>query len=83
MTAASNRGSLPKGARRLKGFNERIIALYARGMTVRDIRAHLAEIYDVDVSADVISKVTDAVFNELEEWRSRPLDQICVGGEMP
>src|SRR5690606_39439937 len=53
-----------------------IIALYARGMTVRDIRAHLEEIYDVDVSPDLISKVTDAVFEELEEWRNRPLDQV-------
>jgi putative transposase len=67
---------VPKRSRRLKGFNERIIALYARGMTVRDIRAHLEEIYDVDVSPDLISKVTDAVFEELEEWRNRPLDQV-------
>lgn len=67
---------VPKGTTRLKGFNERIIALYARGMTVRDIRAHLAEIYDVDVSPDLISKVTDAVWDELEEWRNRPLDQV-------
>lgn len=67
---------VPKGTSRLDGFNERIIALYARGMTVRDIRAHLAEIYDVDVSPDLISKVTDAVFEELEEWRNRPLDSV-------
>ena len=67
---------VPKGARRLEGFNQRIIALYARGLTVRDIRAHLEEIYGVDVSPDLISKVTDAVFEELEEWRNRPLDQI-------
>lgn len=67
---------VPKGARRLEGFNRRIIALYARGMTVRDIRAHLEEIYGVDVSPDLISKVTDAVFEELEEWRNRPLDAV-------
>lgn len=67
---------VPKGARRLRGFNERIVALYARGMTVRDIRKHLAEIYDVDVSPDLISKVTDAVWEELEEWRNRPLDAV-------
>lgn len=67
---------VPKGTSRLKGFNERIIALYARGMTVRDIRAHLTEIYSVDVSPDLISKVTDAVFDELEEWRNRPLDAV-------
>lgn len=67
---------VPKGTSRLKGFNERIIALYARGMTVRDIRTHLAEIYGVDVSPDLISKVTDAVWDELEEWRNRPLDAV-------
>ena len=50
-----------KGQTRLEGFNERIIALYARGMTTRDIRAHLREMYDVDVSADLISRVTDGV----------------------
>src|SRR5437868_3222133 len=50
-----------KGQTRLDGFNDRIIALYARGLTTRDIRAHLREMYDVDVSADLISRVTDAV----------------------
>jgi hypothetical protein len=64
-----------KGQTRLKGFNERIIALYARGMTTRDIRAHLREIYDVDVSPDLISRVTDAVVDELAEWQGRPLDR--------
>ena len=48
-----------KGQTRLEGFNDRIIALYARGMTTRDIRAHLREMYDVDVSPDLISRVTD------------------------
>jgi hypothetical protein len=65
-----------KGQRRLEGFNERIIALYARGMTTRDIRAHLREMYDVDVSADLISRVTDGVLEELAEWQSRPLDRV-------
>ena len=63
-----------KGQTRLEGFNERIIALYARGMTTRDIRAHLREMYDVDVSPDLISRVTDGVLEELQEWQSRPLD---------
>jgi len=67
---------VPKGVTRLKGFNERIIALYGRGMTVRDIRAHLEEIYDVEVSPDLISRVTEAVWDELEEWRNRPLDPV-------
>jgi putative transposase len=65
-----------KGQTRLEGFNERIIALYARGMTVRDIRAHLREMYDVDVSPDLISRVTDAVLDELADWQSRPLDPV-------
>jgi putative transposase len=65
-----------KGQSRLEGFNDRIIALYARGMTTRDIRAHLREIYGVEVSADLISRVTDAVVEELSEWQSRPLDGV-------
>src|SRR5215472_16154839 len=64
------------GQTRLEGFNERIIALSARGMTTRDIRAHLREIYGVEVSPDLISRVTDAVVDELAEWQSRPLDQV-------
>ena len=65
---------VPKGATRLEGFDDKIIALYARGMTVRDVAAHLGEIYGVEVSGDLISRVTDGVFDELEAWRSRPLD---------
>ena len=65
-----------KGQTRLDGFNERIIALYARGMTTRDIRAHLREMYGVEVSPDLISRVTDAVVDELAEWQGRPLDAI-------
>jgi transposase-like protein len=65
-----------KGQTRLEGFNERIIALYARGMTTRDIRAHLREIYGVEVSPDLISRVTDAVIDELQEWQARPLDPV-------
>src|SRR5580658_2938172 len=65
-----------KGQTRLEGFNDRIIALYARGMTTRDIRAHLREMYDVDVSPDLISRVTDGVLEELAEWQSRPLDSV-------
>src|SRR3984885_11798888 len=65
-----------KGQTRLEGFNDRIIALYARGITTRDIRAHLREMYDVDVSPDLISRVTDGVLEELQERQSRPLDQV-------
>jgi transposase-like protein len=64
-----------KGQTRLEGFNERIIALYARGMTTRDIHAHLREMYGVEVSPDLISRVTDAVVDELAEWQARPLDR--------
>lgn len=67
---------VPKGARRLEGFNDRIVALYARGMTVRDIQAHLVEMYDVEVSPDLISKVTAAVLDEAREWQTRPLERV-------
>jgi putative transposase len=65
-----------KGQTRLEGLNERIIALYGGGMTVRDIRDHLAELYGVDVSRDLVSKVTDEVHAEVKEWQSRPLDRV-------
>jgi putative transposase len=65
-----------KGQSRLEGFNERIISLYARGMTVREVQAHLREIYGVEVSPDLISTVTDAVLEELREWQHRPLDRV-------
>jgi putative transposase len=65
-----------KGQTRLEGFNVRIIALYASGMSTRDIRAHLREMYQVEVSADLISRVTDAMVEELVEWQSRPLDSV-------
>lgn len=60
-----------KGQTRLEGFNDRIIALCARGLSTRGIRAHLREMYDVDVSPDLISRVTDGVLEELQEWQSR------------
>jgi len=67
---------IPKHQRRLRGFNDMVISLVARGMTVRDTRAHLQEIYGVDVSPELISKVTDAVLPELRAWQSRPLDPV-------
>ncbi len=67
---------VPKGARRLEGFDDRIVSLYARGMTVREIQGHLQELYGVEVSPDLISRVTDAVLEEVREWQSRPLDSI-------
>lgn len=65
-----------KGQRRLDGIEKLIVSLYARGMTVRDIRAHLAEIYSVEVSPDLISRVTDAILDEVKEWQARPLDRV-------
>jgi len=65
-----------KHERRFTGFDDKIIALYARGMTVREIQAHLRELYVVDVSPQLISEVTDAVLSEVGEWQSRPLERL-------
>jgi putative transposase len=65
---------VPKGVTRLDGFDGKIISLYARGLTVREIQGHLKEIYGTEVSPDLISRVTDAVLEEVKEWQSRPLD---------
>ena len=67
---------IPKGERRLDGFDGKVISLYARGLTVREIRGHLHELYGVEVSPDLISRVTDAVLEEVKEWQSRPLDPV-------
>ena len=67
---------VPKGARRLDGFDDRILSLYARGMTVREIQGHLHELYRVEVSPDLISRVTDAVLEEVRDWQNRPLDAV-------
>ena len=65
---------IAKGQTRLDGLEDKIIALYARGMSVRDIRGHLEELYGLEVSPDLISRVTDAVLDEVKEWRARALD---------
>jgi putative transposase len=65
-----------KGQRRFVGFDEKILALYSRGLSVRDIRGHLQEIYGVDVGLDLISRVTDAVMDDVREWAKRPLEDI-------
>ena len=67
---------LPKGQSRFTGFDDKIIALYARGMTTRDIQAHLEEIYGVDISPTLVSQVTKAVQEEIILWQNRPLDEI-------
>ncbi|MDY0292469.1 MAG: IS256 family transposase [Desulfuromonadaceae bacterium] len=67
---------LPKGQSRFSGFDDKIIALYSRGMTTRDIQAHLEEIYGVDISPTLVSQVTKAVQDEVLLWQNRPLDEI-------
>jgi putative transposase len=61
---------------RFTGFDEKILALYARGMTVRDIQGHLEELYGVDVSPDLISRATSAVMEDVIAWQNRPLDAV-------
>ncbi|WP_420615552.1 IS256 family transposase [Candidatus Palauibacter sp.] len=65
-----------KGQRRLGGFDEKVIALYARGMTTREIQGHLKELYKVEVSPSLISAVTDAVLDDAKAWQGRPLDAV-------
>ena len=67
---------LPKGQSRFTGFDDKIIALYTRGMTTRDIQAHLEEMYGIDVSPTLVSQVTQAVQEEVSLWQNRPLDEI-------
>jgi putative transposase len=65
-----------KYRRRLPGFDDKVVSMYARGMTVREIQGHLAELYGIDVSPDLISAVTDAVLDEIAEWQNRPLETV-------
>jgi putative transposase len=67
---------VPKGATRFAGFDDKILSLYARGMTTREIQGHLEEMYQVEVSPALISNVTDAVIEEVKAWQTRPLDTI-------
>jgi putative transposase len=67
---------VPKHARRLEGFNQNIVHLYARGLSTRDIRRELARMYGVEVSPALISRVTDGIVDELNEWQVRPLDAV-------
>jgi putative transposase len=67
---------IKKGQTRFDGFDDKIISMYARGMTCREIQAHLQEIYSVEVSPDLISTVTDSVIDEVRAWQSRPLDPV-------
>lgn len=67
---------IPKHERRFAGFDERIVSMYARGMTMHEIQGHLAEMYSVEVSPEFISKVTDEVMAEVTAWQSRPLEAM-------
>jgi len=65
---------VPKHTRRLAGFDDAVLSLYAKGMTTGDITNHLADIYGSEVSRDLVSRVTDAVIEDMQQWQSRPLD---------
>ncbi len=67
---------IEKHCRRLPGFDDKVISMYARGMSTREIQGHLRELYGIEVSPELISKVTDAVLDELKDWQSRPLDPV-------
>ena len=67
---------IPKHSREFKGFDDKILSMYARGMSTREIAEHLKEIYGTEVSPELISRVTDSVMEMLEEWRNRELDTV-------
>ena len=67
---------VPKNVRRLERFNANVIALYSRGLTTRDIRRELGRMYGIEVSPELISRITDGVVEELREWQNRPLEAV-------
>ncbi len=67
---------VPKGETRFAGFDDKILSMYARGLTTREIQGHLQEIYGVEVSPTLISNVTDSVLEEVRAWQNRPLDPL-------
>src|SRR6187431_3109681 len=67
---------IAKYQRRFPGFDDKIVSMYARGMSTREITGHLRELYGIDVSPDLISAVTDAVLEEVTEWQNRPLEAL-------
>lgn len=67
---------VPKHQRRLDGFDQNVLSLYAKGMTTGDIATHLAEMYGQEISRDLVSTVTDRIVEEMTEWQSRPLEPV-------
>jgi putative transposase len=67
---------IAKYRRRLPGFDDKVVSMYARGMSVREIQGHLRELYGIEVSPDLVSAVTDAVLDEVAEWQERPLEPL-------
>ena len=67
---------VPKYCRDISGIEEKVISLYARGMTTRDIGAEIQELYGINVSAEKVSKITDRILPEIKEWQSRPLESV-------
>ena len=67
---------IAKYKRRFPGFDDKIVSMYARGMSTREIQGHLRELYGIEVSPDLVSAVTDAVLDEVAEWQNRPLDAL-------
>jgi len=67
---------IAKYQRRFPGFDEKIVSMYARGMSVREIQGHLRDLYGLDASPDLVSAVTDAVLEEIAEWQNRPLEAL-------
>jgi transposase-like protein len=68
--------TVPKGQRKLDGFAEQVISLYAKGLTTGDIQAHLEDIYSTSISRETISKITDRIVEDMTAWQNRPLDKV-------
>ena len=71
---------IAKYQRRFPGFDDKIVSMYARGMSTREIVGHLRDLYGIDVSPDLISAVTDAVLDEIAAWQGRPLEPVYPAG---
>lgn len=69
---------IPKYQRDISGIEEKVISLYARGMSTRDIHDQLQELYGIELSAEMVSKITDKILPEIKEWQSRPLNPIYL-----